>query len=50
MTGEMGEKQMHAILAFSKQPGEVLPACGRLLFPFPRGTKEIGDVCAKARS
>ena len=25
-----------------------LPACRRLLFPFPRATKEIGDVCTQA--
>ena len=26
----------------------LLPACRRLLFPFPRATKEIGDVCTEA--
>ena len=26
-----------------------LPACRRLLFPFARATKEIGDVCTQAR-
>ena len=29
--------------------GFLLPACRRLLFPFPRATKEIGDVCTQAR-
>ena len=32
----------------SRRRCTTLPACRRLPFPFPRATKEIGDVCTQA--
>ena len=41
-------REWRGIFSLVEDQLPLLPACRRLLFPFPRVTKEIGDVCTQA--